>query len=114
MPAKDFFTGLSASCCNVIPDIYYLVFTGLLLLLDAIIFFFMFFQFVCNRKLLYVAILGLGFLVSDIYCVEAVTLIQKRISVCIPLDAITNDLAIFYLFRQVTFIVASADLAESD
>ncbi len=90
----------------VIPDIYYLVFTGLLLLLDAIIFFFMFFQFICNRKLLYVAILGLGFLGSDIYCVEAVTLIQKLISVCIPLNAITNDLAIFYLFRQVTFIVA--------
>ncbi|HEB4876132.1 TPA: GGDEF domain-containing protein [Kluyvera ascorbata F0526] len=90
----------------VIPDIYYLVFTGLILLLDAIIFFFMFFQFICNRKLLYVAILGLGFLGSDIYCSEALTLIQRFISMCIPMNAITNDLAIFYLFRQITFIVA--------
>lgn len=49
-----------------IPVIYYLVFSGLLLLLDAIIFFFMFFQFICNRKLLYVLIPGPGFLGSEI------------------------------------------------
>lgn len=90
----------------VIPDIYYLVFSGLLLLLDAIIFFFMFFQFICNRKLLFVAILGLGFLGSDIYCVEALALIQKLIAICVPLKSITNDLAIFYLFRQLTLILA--------
>ena len=89
-----------------IPDIYYLVFSGLLLLLDAIIFFFMFFQFICNRKLLYVAILGLGFLVADIYWLEALTLIQQLIALCIPLKSITNDLAIFYLFRQLTMMFA--------
>lgn len=89
-----------------IPDIYYLVFSGLLLLLDAIIFFFMLFQFICNRKLLFVAILGLGFFGSDIYCVEALVMIQKLIALCIPLKSITNDLAIFYLFRQFSLIIA--------
>lgn len=87
-----------------IADIYYLVFSGLLLLLDAIIFFFMFFQFICNRKLLFVAILGLGFLGADIYWVEVLVLIQEMIALCIPLKAITNDLAIFYLFRQLTLM----------
>lgn len=90
----------------VIPDIYYLVFSGLLLLLDAIIFFFMFFQFICNRKLLYVVILGVAFLCSSVYCAEALFLIQKLIAMCVPLHAITNDLAIFYLFRQMTFLLA--------
>lgn len=88
-----------------VPQTTYLIVIVGLLFLYAMMFLFMLFQFLCRKELSYVLILGVAFISCDIYFVETIYIVQALINESISIEQRTNDIAIFYYFRQLSFII---------
>lgn len=88
-----------------IPQSLYLIVVVALFFIDVIVSVFMFIQFSYNKEKIYFLFLGLSFLSGTVYFVETLIVIQPLIDICYPLEDRANDVAIFYFFRQVSFII---------
>ncbi|MBU2672436.1 GGDEF domain-containing protein [Hafnia paralvei] len=89
---------------NHIPQAVYLIVLVGLFFLYLIVFLFMLFQFLCRKDLAYILILGMAFLSCNIYFSETIIIIQSLLSNSLSLETQTNDIALFYFFRQMNFI----------
>ena len=89
---------------NNIPQSVYLIILVGLFFLYTIVFLFMFFQYLCRRDLTYIIILGLAFLSCNIYFSETIFIIHSLINKSFSIENRTNDIAIFYFFRQLNFV----------
>ena len=87
-----------------VPQTTYLIIIVGLFFLYGIIFLFMLFQYLCRKDLTYLMILGMAFLSNDIYFIETIYIVQDLINDSVLIEKRTNDIAIFYYFRQVSFI----------
>lgn len=87
-----------------VPQTTYLIIIVGLFFLYGIIFLFMLFQYLCRKDLTYLMILGMAFLSNDIYFIETIYIVQDLINDSGLIEKRTNDIAIFYYFRQVSFI----------
>ncbi|EOX8490491.1 sensor domain-containing diguanylate cyclase [Salmonella enterica subsp. houtenae] len=90
---------------QTIPQTVYLVILVGLFFIYGIIFLFMLFQYLCRKDLSYIMILGLAFLSCNIYFSETIYLVLNFINDTKSIEEGTNDIAIFYFFRQISFIV---------
>ncbi|WP_353936661.1 sensor domain-containing diguanylate cyclase [uncultured Citrobacter sp.] len=90
---------------QTIPQTVYLIILVGLFFIYGIIFLFMLFQYLCRKDLSYIMILGLAFLSCNIYFSETIYLVLSLINDTKFIEEKTNDVAIFYYFRQVSFIV---------
>lgn len=82
---------------------YLIVVVGLLFL-NVIIFLFMLTKYLANKKRFPVLIISLAFLSSLTYFIETIVLIHDPINNNILIQTKANDISIFYLFRQLSFI----------
>lgn len=89
---------------TVIPQSTYQIVIVALFFIDAIAAIFMFTQYICNKNNHYILILGFAFLSGLIYFAETIAVIQKPLATCTTIENKSNDIAIFYLFRQLSFI----------
>ncbi|EDW2281084.1 GGDEF domain-containing protein [Salmonella enterica subsp. enterica] len=90
---------------QAIPQTVYLIILVGLFFIYGIIFLFMLFQYLCRKDLSYLMILGLGFLSCNIYFSETIYLVMNLINASVSVEERTNDIAIFYYFRQISFVV---------
>jgi len=90
---------------TAIPQSTYQIVIVALFFIDAIAAIFMFTQYICNKNNYYILILGFSFLSGLIYFAETIAVIQKPIEACAAIEIKSNDIAIFYLFRQLSFIL---------
>ncbi|WP_071886713.1 GGDEF domain-containing protein [[Enterobacter] lignolyticus] len=89
---------------TAIPQSTYQIVIVALFFIDAIAAIFMFTQYICNKNNHHILILGFAFLSGLIYFAETMVIIQKPLTVCTTVESKSNDIAIFYLFRQLSFI----------
>ena len=89
---------------NVPQTTYLIVIVGLLFLY-TIMFLFMLFQYLCRKELSYIFILGIAFISCDIYFIETIYIVQALINDSVSIEQRSNDIAIFYYFRQLSFII---------
>ncbi|MBJ8869616.1 GGDEF domain-containing protein [Citrobacter braakii] len=87
-----------------VPQTVYLIIIVGLFFLYGIIFLFMLFQYLCRKDLTCLMILGMAFLGNDIFFAETIYIVQNLINDNVSIEKRTNDIAIFYYFRQVSFI----------
>lgn len=87
-----------------VPQTTYLIIIVGLFFLYGIVFLFMLFQYLCRKDLTYLMILGMAFLSNNIYLIETIYIVQDLINDSVLIEKRTNDIAIFYYFRQVSFI----------
>lgn len=87
-----------------IPQTIYLIAIVGLAFLYGITFLFMLFLYLCRKDLTYVMLLGLAFLSCDIYLVEVIYIVQGLINDHVSIEGRANDIAVFYYFRQLSFI----------
>lgn len=90
---------------QTIPQTVYLIILVGLFFIYGIIFLFMLFQYLCRKDLSYIMILGSSFLSCNIYFSETIYLILSLINDTTSIEERTNDVAVFYYFRQISFIV---------
>lgn len=88
-----------------LPQIFYLITIVGLLFLYGIIFLFMLFQYLCRKDLTYLIVIGIASLSCNIYISETIYIISSLIENNVLLEKRTNDVAIFYYFRQLNFII---------
>ncbi|EHS6553689.1 GGDEF domain-containing protein [Escherichia coli] len=89
---------------KLIPQMNYLMVVVALFFLNAIIFLFMLMKYFTNKQILPTLILSLAFLSGLIYLVETIVVIHKPISGSTLIQTKSNDVSIFYIFRQLSFI----------
>ncbi|EJG2189921.1 MULTISPECIES: sensor domain-containing diguanylate cyclase [Citrobacter] len=87
-----------------VPQTVYLIIIVGLFFLYGIIFLFMLFQYLCRKDLTCLMILGMAFLGNNIFFVETIYIVQDLINDHASIEKRTNDIAIFYYFRQISFI----------
>lgn len=87
-----------------VPQTIYLIIIVGLFFLYGIIFLFMLFQYLCRKDLTCLMILGMAFLSNNIFFVETIYIVQDLINDHTSIEKRTNDIAIFYYFRQLSFI----------
>ncbi|EJN1474032.1 MASE4 domain-containing protein, partial [Citrobacter freundii] len=61
-------------------------------------------QYLCRKDLTCLMILGMAFLGNNIFFVETIYIVQDLINDHASIEKRTNDIAIFYYFRQISFI----------
>lgn len=82
----------------------YLMVVVALFFLNAVIFLFMLMKYFTNKQILPTLILSLAFLSGLIYLVETIVIIHKPINGSTLIQTKSNDVSIFYIFRQLSFI----------
>ena len=82
----------------------YLMVVVALFFLNAVIFPFMLMKYFTNKQILPTLILSLAFLSGLIYLVETIVIIHKPINGSTLIQTKSNDVSIFYIFRQLSFI----------
>ncbi|HCT9708386.1 MULTISPECIES: sensor domain-containing diguanylate cyclase [Citrobacter] len=87
-----------------VPQTIYLIIIVGLFFLYGIIFLFMLFQYLCRKDLTCLIVLGMAFLSNNIFFVETIYIVQDLINDHTSIEKRTNDIAIFYYFRQLSFI----------
>ncbi|ADO49050.1 sensor domain-containing diguanylate cyclase [[Enterobacter] lignolyticus] len=89
---------------TIIPQSTYQIVIVALFFIDAIAAIFMFTQYICNKKHYDILLLGFAFLSGLLYFAETIAVIQKPLETCTTIESKSNDIAIFYLFRQLSFL----------
>ncbi len=89
---------------KLIPQMNYLMVVVALFFLNAVIFLFMLMKYFTNKQILPTLILSLAFLSGLIYLVETIVIIHKPINGSTLIQTKSNDVSIFYIFRQLSFI----------
>ncbi|HAI3445877.1 TPA: GGDEF domain-containing protein [Escherichia coli] len=89
---------------KLIPQMNYLMVVVALFFLNAVIFLFMLMKYFTNRDIFPTLILSLAFLSGLVYLTETIVIIHKPISDSTLIQTKSNDVSIFYLFRQLSFI----------
>ena len=89
---------------KLIPQMNYLMVVVALFFLNAIIFLFMLMKYFTNQENFPTLILSLAFLSGLVYLTETIVIIHKPINDSILIQTKSNDVSIFYLFRQLSFI----------
>ena len=89
---------------KLIPQMNYLMVVVALLFLNTIIFLFMLMKYFTNKDILPTLILSLAFLSGLIYLIETIVVIQNPINESTLIQTKSNDVSIFYVFRQLSFI----------
>ncbi|EJE3857864.1 GGDEF domain-containing protein [Escherichia coli] len=89
---------------KLIPQMNYLMVVVALFFLNSIIFLFMLMKYFTNRENFPTLILSLAFLSGLVYLTETIVIIHKPINDSILIQTKSNDVSIFYLFRQLSFI----------
>lgn len=89
---------------KLIPQMNYLIVVVALFFLNAVIFLFMLMKYFTNKQILPTLILSLAFLSGLIYLVETIVIIHKPINGSTLIQTKSNDVSIFYIFRQLSFI----------
>ncbi|EHK3040031.1 MASE4 domain-containing protein, partial [Escherichia fergusonii] len=84
-----------------VPQSTYLIVMIALFFIDTIAFIFMQLYFIYNRQEFSNCILSLAFLSCLIYFVQTVITVQQPVDSHADISIITNDVAIYYLFRQI-------------
>lgn len=79
--------------------------TAVLLVLHALISFFMFMQYRADRKKLYLAILSLSYLLSAIYLICKVFYSPGVFKQAAVIHGTVNDLGVYWVFRSITMSV---------
>lgn len=89
---------------KLIPQMNYLMVVVALLFLNTIIFLFMLMKYFTNKDILPTLILSPAFLSGLIYLIETIVVIQNPINESTLIQTKSNDVSIFYVFRQLSFI----------
>lgn len=99
-------TSLSEKNANIklISQMNYLIVVVGLLFLNVIIFLFMLMKYLANKNRFPILIISLAFLSSLTYFIETIVLIHNPINNNALIQTKSNDVSIFYLFRQLSFI----------
>lgn len=92
------------SSVKSIPQLNYLIVVVALFFLNAIIFIFMILKYFANSRHFSTLIMSLAFLSSLVYFVETIFIIKEPIIESALIQIKSNDISIFYLFRQLSFI----------
>lgn len=87
-----------------IPQSTYLIVIIAIFFIDIIAFMFIQMDFMSNNSSFSTFILSLTFFSSLVYLTETIIIIQQPIKPVLSVQMKANDTAIFYLFRQCSFI----------
>ncbi|ENK6891833.1 GGDEF domain-containing protein [Escherichia albertii] len=93
---------------KLIPQMNYLMVVVALFFLNSVIFLFMLMRYYINKNILPTLILSLAFLSGLFYLIETIVIIHKPINDSTLIQTKSNDISIFYLFRQLSFIFLTA------
>lgn len=86
-----------------IPHATYLMMVVTLCFIDVIVFIFMLLYYIVNRQFSKL-ILSLAFFSGIIYYIETIISVNGFVQSALSVQSTTNDIAIFYLFRQLSLI----------
>ncbi|NDO80225.1 hypothetical protein CJP72_05365 [Citrobacter sp. NCU1] len=92
------------SSIKLIPQMNYLIVVVALFFINTIIFIFMILKYFANTQHLSTLLLSLAFLSGLVYFVETIYIIREPINGSSLIYTKANDISIFYLFRQLSFI----------
>ena len=90
---------------EVVPQSTYLMVMIALFFIDTVAFIFMQLYFIYDRRQFSNCILSLAFLSCLIYFVKTVIIIQQMIEGRLTSSVVQNDIAIYYLFRQMSLCI---------
>ncbi|ENP6787189.1 MASE4 domain-containing protein, partial [Shigella flexneri] len=90
---------------EVVPRSTYLMVMIALFFIDTVAFIFMQLYFIYDRRQFSNCILSLAFLSCLIYFVKTVIIIQQIIEGRLTSSVVQNDIAIYYLFRQMSLCI---------
>ncbi|EFU9407757.1 GGDEF domain-containing protein [Escherichia coli] len=91
---------------EVVPRSTYLMVMIALFFIDTVAFIFMQLYFIYDRRQFSNCILSLAFLSCLIYFVKTVIIIQQMIEGRLTSSVVQNDIAIYYLFRQMSLCIS--------
>ena len=90
---------------EVVPRSTYLMVMIALFFIDTVAFIFMQLYFIYDRRQFSNCVLSLAFLSCLIYFVKTVIIIQQIIEERLTSSVVQNDIAIYYLFRQMSLCI---------